>query len=540
MTSTDSRPSSSQPSRKLIAEGFRLHSAGKLDQATQIYRQVLAREPDNFDALNLAGTAALQTGDNHTAATLLSQALTGGKQQGNPREQRERRCDALANHATALQNLRQFDAALVSARKALTIRPTDAVLLANTGSLLKELGQFDEAEALLRKSLALNKRNAGAWARLAQLMIIAGRRADAMDAASTALQLEPRNPTFMVLKGTLLIERGEPETALQMFNDALQIDPDYSDARYNRAVLWVTQGKFTQGWPEYFRHHPGSRDLLKTQLPLPKQLHGMHLYVRRSQGLGDELFFLRFVPLLKARGARISYHSDPRLFSMIGRTGLMDAMTSSDTPPADANGIMTVDLLPYFLEAGDQDIPPSLKLAPTMESIQRMALRLAQAGPPPYLGVTWRAGRLTAEIDYRDVVTTVLVKHIDPALLGTALRDWPGTILILQRQPDAAELQQFTQAVGKAAVDFSDVNDQLEDMLAVLSMIERYATVSNTNLHLRAAAGLPSHVLVPHPPELRWGLTGRSVWFPDCPVYRQAADGQWPTLTTQLLAELTR
>ena len=35
-------------------------------------------------------------------------------------------------------------------------------------------------------------------------------------------------------------------------------------------------------------------------------------------------------------------------------------------------------------------------------------------------------------------------------------------------------------------------------------------------------------VLVPHPPEWRWGIEGdRSPWFPGMRVYRQAQDGDW-------------
>lgn len=113
-------------------------------------------------------------------------------------------------------------------------------------------------------------------------------------------------------------------------------------------------------------------------------------------------------------------------------------------------------------------------------------------------------------------------------------------MLILQRNPSTDELERFQQVLGNRAVDCSDVNNNLEDMLALLSLIERYVTVSNTNLHLRAAAGLPSHVLVPNPPEWRWGFGGRSPWFPDCPVYRQSIAGDWQPALTQLGAELMR
>ena len=61
-------------------------------------------------------------------------------------------------------------------------------------------------------------------------------------------------------------------------------------------------------------------------------------------------------------------------------------------------------------------------------------------------------------------------------------------------------------------------------MLALLSLMDEYVTVSNTNVHLRAGTGRT----VPNPPEYRWMAEGtESPWFPGCGVYRQKVDGAW-------------
>ena len=79
----------------------------------------------------------------------------------------------------------------------------------------------------------------------------------------------------------------------------------------------------------------------------------------------------------------------------------------------------------------------------------------------------------------------------------------------------------------------------LEDMLAIMSELSAYVAVSNTNVHLRAAVGLPTHVLVPRPPDWRWMEAGeRSPWFPDCPLYRQQHDASWDQALAMLEAAL--
>ncbi len=85
----------------------------------------------------------------------------------------------------------------------------------------------------------------------------------------------------------------------------------------------------------------------------------------------------------------------------------------------------------------------------------------------------------------------------------------------------------------------TSLNDDLEDMLAVLALMDEYVTVSNTNVHLRAGAGRTSRVLVPNPPEYRWMAEGtESPWFPGCKLYRQKVDGAWDEALAALARDL--
>jgi hypothetical protein len=72
--------------------------------------------------------------------------------------------------------------------------------------------------------------------------------------------------------------------------------------------------------------------------------------------------------------------------------------------------------------------------------------------------------------------------------------------------------------------DFSSVNSDLEEALALMSLVDGYVGVSNTNVHLRAGAGGAAHVLVPPPFEWRWMASGASPWFPVFHVERLRAD----------------
>ena len=99
---------------------------------------------------------------------------------------------------------------------------------------------------------------------------------------------------------------------------------------------------------------------------------------------------------------------------------------------------------------------------------------------------------------------------------------------IVQRVPLPREIEIFSKALGRQVHDLSALNEDLEDMAAVLSLIDEYVGVSNTNMHIRAGLRKTARVLVPFPPEFRWMHAGeRSPWFPQFSLYRQPPQRDW-------------
>jgi len=132
-----------------------------------------------------------------------------------------------------------------------------------------------------------------------------------------------------------------------------------------------------------------------------------------------------------------------------------------------------------------------------------------------------------------------LFKEIPFEPLAAALRGVSGTLVSVQRNPRAGETERLAALVGKPVHDLSAANEDLEDMLALLAVLDDYVGVSNTNMHLRAGAGRTARVLVPWPAEWRWMIAGsESPWFPGFRVYRQRQDGDWDDTLTTLEGEL--
>jgi hypothetical protein len=182
------------------------------------------------------------------------------------------------------------------------------------------------------------------------------------------------------------------------------------------------------------------------------------------------------------------------------------------------------------------EVPPPFALAALPARMTEWTERLAALGPAPYVGLTWRAG--TPPQEQRGALW-MMSKQVPRDALAAALREVPGTFVALQRHPAAGEIDAVAAALGRPVHDLTALNEDLEAMLALLSLLDEYVAVSNTNVHLRAGAGRASRVLVPSPPEWRWLAEGRaSPWFPGTAVYRQTLNGDWQPALAELQQDL--
>jgi len=428
--------------------------------------------------------------------------------------------------------------ALPQLQQALVLRPQSHEIANNLGNLLRTLGRMEEAEQILRQAIQWKPTYSPLHNNLGMICIETGRVGEAFDCFTEALRLKPESVEALGNLANTYRHLGDFDTAKSYYAKALAIRPDYPSARFSYAVAQLGSGDFKEGWENYRYRQGALKEVHERfmQQPLPENLKGIRLYIAYDQGIGDEIFFLRFAEELKRRGAWIIYRSYPKIASLLSRLPFIDMQVGAEEPKPDSydQTIWVSDLA--FAIGMENDTPPpeSIRLRATPGARRTIAQRLAGIGDGPYLGLTWRAG--TA----RDVATPwrALYKEVTLEMLATALRGYSGRILVLQRNPKPGEIELLEQLSGCRVHDCSDLNENLEQMLALLDELNEHVCVSNTNVHLRAALGKPSRVLIPNPPDWRWMASGKSPWFPDSPTYRQAKDGDWMAVLEQLRADL--
>jgi tetratricopeptide (TPR) repeat protein len=454
--------------------------------------------------------------------------------------------EARLAYANALFDAQRFDQAIVEFEAAGRLRPelTDADY--NRARSLMNLERLDEAATLLSDCIARAPREADLYKTLAMICGMQNRVDRVFEVCDLGIA-RCENPWSLWQEKadwSLILRR--PDECLAFLARAREALPP-SDAegdtqlRLAHALVLLSVGRLAEGWREMRAR--SDRVALAQRYPnfagdpsaLPRDLPGRRILVIQEQGLGDELFFLRYAPLLKARGALLWYQGEPKMHAVLaGRQDLFDRLLARDETPAGADISLLSGDLPEA--AGGMVVPP-LQLVPGAGLLQAWQERIAALGPPPYLGVTWEAG-LGKDEAFR-LRRPSLVKAVPLEQLAAAIRDVPGTVLILQRNPAPGSIERFSQALGRPAHDLSALNERVDEMIALLGLLSEYVCVSNANAHFAASLGLACRVLVMRWPEWRWTAEGgASPWLPGFRLYRQQPDGGWTTPLDALRRDL--
>lgn len=414
----------------------------------------------HLTALMDAAASAVDAGDDVRAEPLFLQIVAL-----NPR-------DAEAWHMLAVIATRAGRPAdaIERAERAHQLERRHHLYLNTLGVAYGEAQRLDEAIRCFRRALKERPDNADAHYNLGKALAKQEQYPEAERAYRRALQFAPTRVDVANNLGSLYCRMHRFEDALALLGKASAASPDDSaGVRGNFALNLLLQGRLEEGWREYVhtRRRPTAEPPSQLADRLPEPLDGRNVLLIPEQGIGDDLFFLRFAPELRGRGACVAFIASTKLFEMLKKNPLLDCVIRSgaEIPEPFVRAVpILIGNLPGML--GCRETVPPFPIVAQSEKIEVWRHKLGQLGPPPYLAVTWRAGRKREPEPEFLQDRPALHKEIGVEALAAAVKGWHGTVLIIQREPTTDELARFLRALGRGAHDLSTSNDALEEMAA--------------------------------------------------------------------------
>jgi predicted O-linked N-acetylglucosamine transferase (SPINDLY family) len=287
-----------------IQQAFELalqyHRAGRLQEAEQVYRQILAQQPNHADALHHLGIMAHQAGRIDIAVDLIRRAIAL-----NPNWP-----EARNNLGNVLKDGGQLDQAIAAYRQAIGGNPNLAEAHYNLGNVLRDSGQLDAAIAAFGQAIAVRPDYTLAHTNLGNVLQSCGRPDDAIAAYRQAVALRPDYAEAHSNLGNALKDTGQLDEAVDAHQRAISLRADYAEAHYNlgnalraKAQLDEAVAAFRQAIalrPDYAKAHSNLGNALKGTGQLDLAIAAYRQAIALRPGFSDAhsnlLFSMHFHP----------------------------------------------------------------------------------------------------------------------------------------------------------------------------------------------------------------------------------------------------
>ena len=238
-----SRPGSQAlgPLQQVFSQAVAHHQAGRLQQAADLYHQILAEQPRHADSLHLLGLVAYKTGHWDEAAGLIAEAI----------QQDSTKAPYCFNLGVVLQKQGKLDEAAEAYRRAVKLNPSYVEAQSNLGNVLLEQGKLDQAVGAYQQALRRSPNSAEARNNLGVALKEQGKFAEAITSYEQALKLNPHHVEAQNNLGVALRDHGRLDDAVASFTQTLALRPGYVKAHYDRAFAYLWKGEIDRAADDF-------------------------------------------------------------------------------------------------------------------------------------------------------------------------------------------------------------------------------------------------------------------------------------------------
>ncbi|MDB5902928.1 MAG: glycosyl transferase family 9 [Betaproteobacteria bacterium] len=426
-------------------------------------------------------------------------------------------------------------------------------------------GRLEVAQALYRSIAEADPAHAGALHGLGLIALQREDYAGALDLIEDALRLDPSNAIFASNLATAYQRLGSPERAREYsecalrldptlaaahnnlghalgslgdnagaqacYRSALELEPSSHQARLNLALSTLMRGDYAAGLPLYEARLDvgsggGARPLL-AKLERVARWHGEALAGKRilvwtEQGLGDTIMMMRYLPLLKEKGAsRVAVCCEPELVRLVRHVPCVDevfsSLDSADWPSRfDLHSPMMS--VPLGFGTASDTIPRRTPYLNVPEPLVRTWAETLSALPSPRIGLVWAGGKQSEA----DADRSIALASFAPLLARRRM-----SFVALQKGPGASQLVRGRHRIAH----WMDACEDLLDTAALICGLDLVISVDTAVAHLAGALGKPLWLLNRRSSEWRWMLErSDSPWYPTVRIFRQRAGGWAPVI----------
>jgi len=546
------------PSQTELDQIFTWYQQGQYVAARDKCEMLLSQYPAHVQLWTLLGATQMQHRDFDAAVDTFRTAITY-----DPNSAAQ-----YNNLGIALLNLQAFDEAARALEFALQLKPDQAHIYNNLGKAYESMGAWGRAVTAFRNAIDIQPDFADALNGLGSALRETYALEEALTAYGMLIELRPDSPEGHYNIGRVYMHLNRVDDAISAYEHALKLRPDLVEAHCNLAVAFNANGQFKEATASYeaaLQRNPTSVNAREGQAFMALQhgslrkgfkemewrlqkmdrasarparshlswanltdLQGVRLLVYEEQGLGDTLQFCRYLPLLAAQGATVTFKVTARLHHLLAHLPNAPRLVAEVPPEPEIDVETPLMSLPYRLGTTVGTIPAEVPYLSA--SLERMAYwrdRLPADGFK--IGVCWQGS-----------IHRVDAGRSFPLTCFQPLTTLPGAQLIsLHKGVGERQLANVNFEVTTLGPDFDSGPNAFADTAAVMMHCDLIITSDTAIAHLAGALGRQTWVALKYVPDWRWMLErSDSPWYPTMTLYRQKARDDWNTVFEEIRADL--
>lgn len=454
-------------------------------------------------------------------------------------------CFAIGKTYSSLKN---FEEAIKYYKKALILNPDEIGLNLSIGLCYSEMGDFSNAIAHYEEILKHNedsegflKIKAGAYLNIANINYFTNNFDKSIEILEQAAEVLPEYLDIYVNLGNCYNAKKDTQKAIHYFEKALEFDSNDLDARHNLAATQLGIGDFQNGLENYeYRIFAPQNTITTEYLTFTKprwqgeNLDGKTIFIHHEQGLGDAIQFVRFFHELKLRGAKVIYNAPVTFVELFKDSELICAeLVPPELHKTDKDFESYFDYylplmsLPYVLKTNPKSIPlPNPYIRANEQKVQKFKEFFQKDTNEIKIAINWKGnpnGDPKRIINLKEFYTLCDIPNV--------------SLYSFQKGAGYEELANIPPEVK--IIDLGKHLDDFSDTAAALTYMDMIISNDSALVHLGAAMGIKTWVLLPYLPEWRWGLNSEhSPWYNSVKLFRQKRIDNWSDVFQKVKSEL--
>lgn len=410
---------------------------------------------------------------------------------------------------------------------------------------------FEKSIRAFETAVKIDEGNWLLWSNIAHAYSVQDNRLKALEAALRSVEYCNKSafdPYYN--SGVILTSLNRIDEAKEMYKIALEIRPNDPNANYNLGLLMLRTGLCKEGWEKYEYRFETSKLTGKFRerfcgrpsgLVQPhwdgRKYKNKSLLVYSEQGLGDFIFFARFLPMVKKLGGNLIVEIQEPLKNIISPNLKIDELVvrpnNIDWPEApESDYCLSVCSLPSVLKIYSEDKIPTepyifapKKPRPKEFSKKKFNIGLCWCGNPDHP----RDCQRSMFIEQFKPLTGIKNVEFYRLLKGVeGKRTWPSGFV-----------NTFKGIENFPMHDLSPQIEDYADLAHFINHLDLVITVDTGLAHLAAAMGKTVWMILGSEFDWRWGDQDQTtIWYPTMRIFRRK--DTWENLIQEIQKELIK